>query len=508
MKFLGLEIERKKNRKPLSEPMKQPATLLICIADHVKQNHGNWKIQVLFVNPETLKSGPIMSTTVTDFAVVVENVEDYLRERFGAALFRVEIYHPTNELAASYDVAVGGPKAYRGAGAGAIANRGGNGDGSGLKTDAKLEGLVGIITAVKSLFPEDTTVKEMMLKMMDAQLSGGGPSRMDDLMEKMFITVFNNGVNAQENELERMGKLAELSKMFSPNVPEENLIGSLLQFGGPIVAGLLNKGVAPQGVMAAPGMAALPPGSGGVDANGLLNIYAALPPDKQKQIQDIMSSGVPAAGGVQLPRPGAPVDGSDGVGEPVGSAPAPPLVDNTEAHHKAIDVMVDDIRQDLRGAATDNQVAQKMLAMITAARGFTSSRPHPLLKTLMEADATSGPAAFLQFCRAIPELQYKDERIESIGQEIIVIMEQGAEDTIDVLRDEEAEQSPEAQAELVFEYETREDLANSQTEAQNGHAPRSAGVPGSTEEVESGEQQDSATDRTDDPENQDYAQAV
>jgi hypothetical protein len=157
MKILGYTIERGigKNSAPLEIKTKQAETLILSVAEHVK-NHSTWKLKILYVNKENLGVAPILTTTVGEFVQVCNNVEEFIRDRFGAGPFRVVIYRPDGHQVATYDVPVGGPKAYRPAGVGIHVTQ----DGERKKTSSSIEDIVALVGALKVLIPEpDTSMK-------------------------------------------------------------------------------------------------------------------------------------------------------------------------------------------------------------------------------------------------------------------------------------------------------------------------------------------------------------
>lgn len=184
---------------------------------------------------------------------------------------------------------------------------------------------------------------------------------------------------------------------------------------------------------------------------------------------------------------------------PVATEGIPPVA-GQNPHHTAIDAMIEEIRADLRGEATDNQVAQKMLAMITAARGFTSSEPHPVLKGVMEATEKTGEAQFRLFCQAIPELGRDIERIKSIEQEIVSVMKAGAEETQSAIGASQVEDD------LNFAYDTeaQERAATDESSTISG----SAGIPEPGREAGVGSEQNRDVDQEARPADEYQAEAV
>jgi hypothetical protein len=133
---------------------KQAATLILSVAEHMKQ-HSTWKLKILYVG-QGLGSDVILTTTVGDFVQICENVEDFIRETFGAAHFKVAIYRPDGNQAAIYEVPVGGPKAYKPAGVGIHVTQ----DAEKKKANSSIEEIVALVGALKMLIPEpDTSMK-------------------------------------------------------------------------------------------------------------------------------------------------------------------------------------------------------------------------------------------------------------------------------------------------------------------------------------------------------------
>jgi len=462
MRIFGFEIARGASKKtPLKANVKQPDTLIKAISHHLAA-HGNWKVKLLWCNKKNLSASPFLTTTVSEFAKVCENVEDYLREEYGAADYKVEIYDPGGIVVATYEVPVAGGKPYRPAGGvGAVAdpNSGGN------RQTGKLTDILEVVTAMKAFMPEAKDPLEQMTQLatLMSQLSGGS-SKFEDLMSETFAVQLNNSIFKQENEITRFKELAELAQVFAPKIPTEDVTSSIIQAAPGILTALMmaKGGGAPSGAVAP--VAALPPGGNGkLDMNALRNLAQSLPleiisqfpADQQKAIMSLR--GTAPAAGVALPRPGAQEtvqETTAAAGVDPGALPAPsgslpaPLPANQ--HHAAIDAMLEDIREGLRGDGTDKEAAQKILSMVAAARGFTASAPHPLLKGIMEADPETGEYEFRRFCAAIPEFRADPERIDRIGAEIAGVMKEGAEEIM-----EEAGAAQEAEPVPNFQYETQ-----------------------------------------------------
>ncbi len=491
-----------RKKKPLESSKKQPPTLIMAI-DQYMSKQGDWKVKVCHVsNKDRLNPSSLVTTTVKEFVSVMGDVDAFIREEYGAGKFRIEIYDLNGQLQAEYPLNVGGPKAYREVGVGL--NKGGNGEGS---IPGGLAGLAGTVQLVKSLIPErDPMMEKVMLKFIENGLNQG-PSSSDELVHNWMTIKINNEMDEKSNVMSTMRDMAEMSQLFAPKIAPDNTINALIQAVPEALKGFaMMKGgsmppPAPYGVSALP--VSTPPGNGSVDMAKLQQAVLSLPeevimqfpPDQANEMMKLRSAGVPGGASV-LPRPGAPV-GAPAVppevlaSAGVGAAPESPTpgLAGSGAYHKAIDAMLEGIRVDLRGEATDRDVAQKMISMISAARGFTDADPHPILKGIMEAGPETANAEFTRFCQAIPELGRDSERIASIADEIDSVIADSVADMTDVgppTAEETEAQAPVAEAQapldLEFAYETTADQVAAMEDQDDGrNAPGSSGLPGDTE---------------------------
>jgi len=454
---------------------------------------------------------------LSDTLEVAKTIEDFISNEWGGGQWQVEILNANNKVLATYNLGIAGTLYNVRTGKKAspddpdLESEGGS---RRRRSGAAYEEMMMRVTEAQ--LTKDPLEQMTQLGGVIAQLSGGS-SKFEDLMSETFAVQLNNSIFKQENEITRFKELAELAQVFAPKIPTEDVTSSIIQAAPGILTALMmaKGGGAPPGAVAP--VAALPPGGNGrLDMNALRNLAQSLPPeiisqfpaDQQQAIMSLRNTA--PSPGVALPRPGAP----EAVKEPTASAGAdpgvlpappgsPPASPAINQHHAAIDAMLEDIREGLRGDGTDKEAAQKILSMVAAARGFTATAPHPLLKGLMEAKDDTGEYEFRRFCAAIPELRADPERIDKIAAEIVGVQEDGAKETLESM--EEAREAREAEAVPDFQYETQAESDQSTEESHDVSEP--AGIqrqPGAEAEPDESVTDGEQAQQTDEP----AAQAV
>jgi len=475
-----------RKKEPLKTNSKQPATFIMALEKY--KTHLDWTVVYQYLERPGTAPASIAEVAIRDTLPVGENIEAFLRETYGSGSFKVSIVNAAQEVLCSYVYTIGGAAPYK-----PKKKRGTVGEEE-EREKKKKRSSIGDLAELATVFAtiQGGGMNSLAEKIVENSMSGGS-SGMEELAKDMLITKFNNDLSREEGDMSRLKNLVEVAQMFAPKVPPEDLTSSIIQMAPSFISALamMKGGGAPA---ASVGPVAALPANGGLDIQALKELADSLPPEiiaqfpqaQQNALMQLRSAG-PAASpeSVSLPRPGAPVVTSP-------ESPAQTLQDKTAAdtpavspastspagvsaaagqpNHDALDVMVESVREDLRGDSTDKQIAQNMLSMFTAARGLTTEVPHPLFKGVMEATDETGQYEFRRFCAALPELNANPERIDTIGLEILALMEDGAKEVL------EAQKAPAPEA--IFEYETEAERITA-TEDQDGvHVPRSAGVSG------------------------------
>ncbi len=424
---------------------------------------------------------------ISDTLEVAKNIEDFIVSKWGGGHWQVNILDARNKFVCTYQLNIGGTPYNSNTGRKVSPDDPDTENTGGRRRNSPYDDVLAKV--MEKALTQDPLAMITQLGTVIAQFSSGS-SKMEDLAEQMLITRFNNDVTNSEGDIERVKGIIEIGRMFAPAVPADDALSSVIQAAPALITAMMamKGGAAPlpgaiQPVQQAP---ALQQNAGGVDLNALRSLAASipaemisqLPADQQQAVRQLLNTPTPEPqAGVSLPRPGDAIDTAGGV--PSATSPTateePPQAAGQNPHHGAIDNMIEEIRVDIRGESTDRQIAEKMLAMITAARGFTSSEPHPVLKGIMEASEETGEKQFRLFCQAIPELGRDYQRIERIEQEIVNVMQAGAAETRSAL------ESDQVQGDLNFAYDTeaqeRDDVSRSTripeggTEASVGSEP-------------------------------------
>ena len=412
---------------------------------------------------------------ISDTLEVAKNIEDFIGSKWGGGHWQLQILDGKNKFVCTYQLAIGGTPYNNKTGRKASPDDP-DPDTSSRRRSNPNDELVARM--MEKTLTQDPLAMLTQIGAVIAQFSGGS-SKMEDLAEQMLVTKFNNDVSSSEGDIDRVKGIIEIGRMFAPAVPAEDALTSVIQ----TVPALLSAFAAMKGGAPAPAAVstvqqapALSQGNGGIDFDALRSLagmipqemIAQLPADQQAAIQQLRNTAPPGVQvGEALPRPGGSIVPDSG---DISAATAPEVIPPSTGQkpvYGAIDAMIEEIRVGLRGTASDNEVARKMLAMITAARGFTSSEPHPVLKGVMEATEKTGAAEFKRFCQAIPELGRDYERIERIEQEIVGVMRAGAAETQSALESDEVEDG------LNFAYETEtEEMAATTEQSDVSGSPR------------------------------------
>ncbi len=348
--------------------------------------------------------------------------------------------------------------------------------------------------------------EEMMARVMEKQLTqnpmdmmtgiatlmstlSGGPSPLESIAEKIVANSFDNNVTNSENRINDAKTIIEMAQMLQPKVAADSDMSSIIQ-ALPMLLGVMKgnpaAAMAPQAVSALPAALA---GNGGLDIIALKNAVlsmppeqiASRPPDEQAAIMQLrQQSAAPAApGSAVLPRPGSQVPEQPLSAQPSQTAagrPAGPAAPS--AYIGAIDTMIDSIRGDLAANAPDKQVAEKVISMVTYARGFAGETQHPLLAGMINATDETGNEEFAKLCNQIPELQGNDERVQRLGGAILEIMAEAEEEFkgAEEPEPEPAREQPPTEG-PVFDFDTEAEKTAA-AEDIDGHVPGTAGVSG------------------------------
>lgn len=485
MKILGLDVSRRqKNKDPLKVTAKQPDTLIMAISEHLA-NHAHWNVKLF--HRLGAKYSPVGELLVRDFAVVCGELEAYIREEYGAGDFRACIYNPSGNEVAAYEVPVGGPKAYKSS-AGTIGT--GTGDNKAGRSP-KLSEFAEMVGVMKEM-SGDSKVMDILMKQMELNALPAAP---DPFKDQLLTTLYNNQITDKENSFQTAASIIELANQLKPSLPPEDATASLIQAIAPVLGAMFaGRGGAP--VM----------GNGGLDVKSLQDaarsippdMIATLPPEQQAALSDF-TGGAPAPS--VLPRPGAsPVPqvasgGADPGASPTPQPGSPPPSSGPNIRHQMIDLMVEEMRADLREGKSDVEIAGKFLGLMGFARSCPQDDPHPMMVGLLKATAETQNTEFMRFCAGIPELGRDHDRIEAIGIELLNLIVDSANSTLDQVESvmEQEEGDPAAERPIPFTYETEEQARIAQEE-QGKYEPdeaRPAGVPEPAEEeapgtVESG----------------------
>lgn len=473
MRVLGIEFQARRSGKdkgPLTAGPKQPDNFYKAAIKY-KDRPG---CLVKFAHREKrgVVSKHVDDIPLSDMLEVARSIEKFISDNWGGGYWQVQILDSSNDVVCTYEYAVGGPiyNTQTGKKRVSVDADGSNGDGAGRRRRTDLLDEV----MIKRM---EADPMEMAVKLATIMQGGqGGDHGMDPLTREIVTAQFNNNISTQENRMDELKSIFELAHSIAPKVAPEDPLSSIIQAFPAIIGGLgaMKAGGNAAPVAPGPQVSALPEhaGNGGIDMNALRDatfaipqvMIDALPPKQQAAVMQLRQTA--PAGGQQsavLPRPGAPIQGGQPPqvgGAPVGGfspgATGPPA----SPYHAAIDNMIGDIRGDLAAGVPDSNIAKKMISMVTYAKGFGSESPHPMLAGIMSATDESGGAEFAKLCNQIPELQGNEQRIQSLGAEILTLMRTGATETLDSLEDTAVDEKASDIAdhpEPAFLYETEAD---------------------------------------------------
>lgn len=497
MRLFGLDVRfdgRRKDGGPLTAGPKQPENFYQAVLKYkdrpdcvVKYGHKD-KPGVV---PKHVEAIPLVDTLE-----VARSIESFIASTWGGGHWQVQILDATNKVLCTYQLAIGGPayntKTGKKRAQGDREGSDGDGGGSRRRVDEMFMRVM-----EKNLNPLEQMAQ---LGTVMQSFSSGNASGLESLAAEIVTANLNNNLSREEGRLNEIKSIIEIGQMFTPKVAAEDPLSNIIAALPGVIGGLaaMKGGGNTLNVGAAPGrqMAALPAygGNGEVDMNALRSLalsippamLAGLPPDQQAAVTRLRQ-GAPGLGqqAAILPRPGDSIAGgqpSAGAGGGAAVSPGHAVPSSSSPYHTAIDTMIADIRGDLAAGLPDSQVAKKMISMMTYARGFAEESPHPMLAGMMGATDETGNAEFARLCNQIPELQGNDERIRSLGVEILTLMHAGATETLESLEEtptEAGQGKTSDQLEPQFIYETEADReAGLEAEGvSNGDVPGPTGIP-------------------------------
>jgi len=497
MKFGRLDISFRRTPKPVGDKSGQPKTFLLAVRKY--KDSAAHKVAYSHSPQSGDTSIFVKKVPMEDSLQVAEDIERFIEDRWGGGDWKLQILDSDNLAIATYQKSVPGPLYSTRTGKKrepGDPGRDGSGGGRRSALGDEIDNLGKLAVVVKTMSGD----------------SGG--SEMDPFFREILTAQFNNNLSREETRMQEVKSIIEIGQMFSPKVAAEDPWSNVVSALPGIISGIaMMKGGGGPAALPAPGVAALPvSGNGGHDMNSLRNaalsippaIIAGLPLAEQAAITKLIQGGPSGAqGSAVLPRPGTSIPGAQvspqpGVGAGnAGNAAAPP----PSPHHAAIDGMILDIRRDLASGAPDSKVGGKMMAMVDFAKRFTSDNPHPVLAGIMTATDATGNQEFANLCNRFPELQGNEARISALGNAILTLMKEGAQETAESLQDVSAEgviSDLQAEPEAgdppgpKFEYETEadRDAAATAEGMTNVDVSRSAGVRGPGEAQGPGESQD------------------
>lgn len=469
----------RKPKKPLSMNARQPDNFYLAVQKY--KDRPGVTIQYSHKKQQGDLPQHVADIPMEETLEIAKVVESFIQSRWGGGYWKVAILDNSNRVLATYNYAIAGSTYNTKTGKKSDPNDPDT-ETRGTASKSKLydEMIARVMEKNLTASPLDEMTK---LATVMQQLSGGS-SALEGIAEAMITTQFNNNLTREESRMQELKDLIQLGQMFTPKVNEGDAMTNLMAALPGILSGLAMMKGGGNSPVTANAVTAAPSGNGGVDMNALKaaalsmtpEMIQMLPSDQQAAIMKLRQDGSNSS--AMLPRPGAATpDIAPGAAEPNPNTIAPAA---RNSYMSAIDSMVADIRSGLARSLPDDQIARKMIAMVTYARGFAGNTPHPLLEGILKATDETGQEEFVKLCSQIPELGDDVEHIQKLGTHIMEIMKQGAAETLATAQVEaEAADTVEPPPVIEFQYETEQERKSAQLEQEvkdGTNAPGPTGV--------------------------------
>lgn len=449
---------------------KQPDSLELAVAEAIQKQHLDWGLKIYYRPDKKPIRSSLVEIPLSDATDIVENIEAWLRNTYGAGHFIVNLFNKSGTGECEYHYEVGGAAPYRGKGG----SKDGDGDSDGLGGKGERQNMMTLITTILMKLLEGRTngdPVETALKIAELMR----PQQGGDFQERLLSSLVDNFFVEKQNKIQDMKDMVEMGRLFSPQIPEQDTTIALITALAPALGPVLGSMVAGKTGAA---VQEIPP--------SVLQQLQAIPddqikalaadPSRFKALIAQMAGGAAAPSGVALPAPGqsapqTPVKPEEPTA-PIQQAPqeqtaGPPPPDT---HMAVVETMVEQLRNDIRSGVDWANVAGSLIGIVEYNRAL--AQPHRLFSALANATVENYQREFDRFCAAVPELAdaNKKQSLEAAMTTILIERHAASQDTEPV---EELDLTPE---ETVDERRQDDDAPGTSGLRRDGDGPGGDGA--------------------------------